>query len=116
MKNTLAVLLLLSLPSFAKTHESTIPAPCARVWSAVKDVLINSGKYRVESIDNEDMLASYGMGGWVAGTRTNSVVLKPQGTDACDMEIQTRYSGVAHNDAGDFRKRVEESLANEHVH
>jgi hypothetical protein len=27
------------------------------------------------------------------------------------MQIQTAYSGLANNDAGDFKKRVDESLA-----
>jgi hypothetical protein len=38
------------------------------------------------------------------------VVLNTKG-DTCEMSIQTAYSGLDHNDAGDFKKRADESLA-----
>ena len=31
--------------------------------------------------------------------------------DTCEMQVQTAYSGLAHNDEGDFKKRMDESLA-----
>ena len=48
--------------------------------------------------------------GTLGGKRINSVVLNGKG-DTCEMQVQTAYSGLAHNDAGDFKKRVDESLA-----
>jgi len=37
-------------------------------------------------------------------------VLNAKG-DTCEMQVQTAYSGLIHNDEGDFKKRVDESLA-----
>jgi hypothetical protein len=42
--------------------------------------------------------------------RPNTVSLSPQGT-GCEMEVQSNYSGFEHNDAGNFTKCVNESLA-----
>jgi hypothetical protein len=40
----------------------------------------------------------------------NSVTLLPIGT-TCEMSVVSMYSGLSHNDQGDFKKRVDESLA-----
>jgi hypothetical protein len=112
MRNELisvAVILMFVLPSFAKTHNDDFEQPCSEVWAAVKTVVRHSGKYRVVSIDDTEMLASYNIGGWVAGNRINSVSLAEK-NGGCLMETQTAYSGLVHNDAGDFKKRVEEEL------
>ena len=42
--------------------------------------------------------------------RTNRVTLVPQGT-GCEMQVVSNYSGWEHNDRGDSKKRVDESLA-----
>jgi hypothetical protein len=112
MKRIVGVTLLLLLtgaPGFAKTHTETYPVPCSVLWAAVKDTLRNSGKYGIIGIDNTEMTASFNIGGTLGGKRINSAVLTPKG-DTCEMQIQTAYSGLAHNDAGDFKKRVDESL------
>jgi len=80
------------------------------LWPAVKDVLRNSGKYGIIGIDNTEMTASFNIGGTLGGKRINSVVLNTKG-DGCEMQIQTAASGLIHNDEGDFKKRVDESLA-----
>jgi len=46
----------------------------------------------------------------LGGKRTNSVVLNRRGDTTCEMQTQTAFSGLAHNDAGAFKKRVEKSL------
>jgi hypothetical protein len=56
------------------------------------------------------MTASYNIGGNLTGKRINTVLLNAQG-DSCEMQIQTAFSGLGNNDAGDFKKRVDESLA-----
>lgn len=56
------------------------------------------------------MTASYNIGGTLAGKRINSLVLNPQGSNGCELQTQTAFSGLAHN-AADFMKRVGESLA-----
>lgn len=97
-------------PSFAKTHKEVYPVTCAVLWPAVKDTLRNSGKYGILGIDGTEMTASFVIGGSLGGKRINSVVLNAKG-DSCEMQIQTAFSGLAHNDEGDFKKRVDASLA-----
>jgi len=108
------VVVLLSLtaagPAFAKTHKDVYTVQCSVLWPAVKDTLRNSGKYGIIGIDNTEMTASFNIGGTLAAKRTNSVVLNTK-PDGCEMQVQTAYSGFTNNDAGDFKKRVDESLA-----
>jgi hypothetical protein len=110
-KSAMAALMVLLVagPSFAKTHKENYTVPCATLWPAVKDTLRNSGKYGIISVDNEDLTASFNIGGTLTGKRINSVVLnaKPEG---CEMQVQTAFSGLANNDEGDFKKRVDASL------
>ncbi len=111
MKSFLTACLLLTLtaPAFAKTHKDIFNVPCTTLWPAVKDTLRNSGKYGIISITNDELTASYNIGGVLTGKRTNTVLLNSQG-DTCEMQIQTSYSGIVNNDAADFKKRVDESL------
>jgi hypothetical protein len=101
--------LIVAGPSFAKTHKENYSIPCATLWPAVKDTLRNSGKYGIIGIDSTEMTASYNMGGTLGAKRINSVVLNstPEG---CELQIQTAFSGLVNNDAGDFKKRVDASL------
>jgi hypothetical protein len=77
----------------------------------VKDTLRNSGKYGIIGIDNTELTASFNIGGTLTGKRINSVVLNAKGDAACEMQVQSAYSGLGNNDAGDFKKRVDASLA-----
>jgi hypothetical protein len=114
MKRIVLSLLLvtLSIPALASTHRDDFKVPCNELWRALKDTLRNSGKYGIIAIDNAEMTASYNMGGNLMAKRVNSAVLnnKDNGT-ACELQVQTAYSGAFTNDAGDLKKRVEESLA-----
>ena len=102
----------LSVPAFASTHKDTYNIPCGELWRAVKDTLKNSGKYGIIGIDNEEMTASYNMGGNLMAKRTNSAMLNSKDNGAsCELQVQTAYSGLGNNDAGDFKKRVDDSLA-----
>jgi hypothetical protein len=108
----LFLLLSFALPGFASTHKDVFNVPCNELWRAVKDTLRNSGKYGIIAIDNEEMTASYNMGGNLTAKRTNSAVLNSKDNGAsCELQVQTAYSGLVNNDAGDMKKRVEESLA-----
>ena len=107
----LFLLLCVSAPLFAKTHSDTFNVSCNELWPAVKDTLRNSGKYGIIGIDNSEMTASYNIGGYMGGKRTNSLVLNSKGDHSCEMQVQTVYSGMTHNDAGDLKERVEKSLA-----
>jgi hypothetical protein len=112
MRRLTAVILMLfivALPTFAKTHKDDYSVSCGTLWIAVKDTLRNSGKYGILSISDSEMTASFNIGG-AFGKRVNSVVLNGKG-DSCEMQIQSAYSGWQNNDAGDFKKRVDASLA-----
>lgn len=98
-------------PAFAKTHSDIYSVPCSALWPAVKDTLRNSGKYGIIGIDNTELTASFNIGGTLTGKRINSVVLNAKGDAACEMQVQSAYSGLGNNDAGDFKKRVDASLA-----
>ena len=114
MKRTVVTILLLltAIPALASTHKDVINVPCNELWRAVKDTLRNSGKYGIIAIDNAEMTASYNMGGNLMAKRVNSAVLNSKDNGAnCELQVQTAYSGIGNNDAGDFKKRVEASLA-----
>ncbi len=104
------MLLIAAVPSFSKTHKDVYSVSCGVLWPAVKDTLRNSGKYGILGIDNAEMTASFVIGGTLGGKRINSVVLNAKG-ETCELQVQTAYSGLVHDDAGDFKKRVDESLA-----
>jgi hypothetical protein len=105
------MLLLVAGPSFAKTHKEMYSVSCSALWPAVKDTLRNSGKYGILGIENSEMTASFVIGGTLTGKRINSVVLNAKGDSSCEMQVQTAFSGLVNNDEGDFKKRVDESLA-----
>ncbi len=117
MKNVIRLLLVVQLLivfvplAAAKTHKDVYPVSCDTLWRSVKDTVRNSGKYGIIAIDNMEMTASFNIGGNLTGKRTNSVVLNKQGDKSCEMQVQTAFSGLVNNDYGDFKKRVEESMA-----
>jgi hypothetical protein len=114
MKRLVILILLATFaaPAFAATHRDMYKVSCDELWRALKDTLKNSGKYGIIAIDNEEMTASYNMGGTLKEKRTNSAVLnRKENGKACELQIQSAYSGALSNDAGDLRKRVDESLA-----
>jgi hypothetical protein len=94
----------------AATHKDKYSMSCDVLWAAVKDTVRNSGKYGIIGIDNTEMSISYNIGGGLGGKRINSVVLNRLGPNECEMQTQTAFSGLAHNDYGDFKKRVQDSL------
>jgi hypothetical protein len=110
IKSVVAALLLLILaaPALANAHKDTYPVSCSELWPAVKDTL-HMSNYILIASDDTAMTASYTVGNSLR-QRTNSVALSAQGT-SCEMTVQSAYRGLAHDDAGDFKKRVDDSLA-----
>ena len=111
MRKAITVALLslaVAVPAFGKTHKDAFPVPCNQLWDAVQDTIKNSGNYTLVIADAAQMTASYNINGAIR-SRQNSVHLEAQGT-GCEMQVQTSYSGLAHDDAGDFKTRVEQSL------
>src|SRR5271157_6503168 len=106
-----------ALPAFGKTYKSTYPVPCSELWGAVKDTLSNPENYSVVSSDDTKMTAAHDVKHAahvnVSGAilqRTNHVTLVSKGA-GCEMQVGSNYSGWEHNDRGDFKTRVDESLA-----
>lgn len=112
------LVLVFALPAFGKTYKTTYPVACSQVWSAVKDTLSNPENYNVAETDDAQMTAKYDVKhsahvniSGAALQRQNKVKLVPEGT-GCQMQVVSNYSGWEHNDQGDFKKRVEEAMAN----
>lgn len=119
LRSVIVVLIsvIVALPAFGKTYKSTYPDNCAQLWPAVKDVLGNPTNYNVTASDDAKMTADYDPKHAahvnVSGAllqRKNHVTLVPKGT-GCEMQVVSNYSGWEHNDQGDFKSRVDESLA-----
>lgn len=112
--------LALSRPAFAagdKTYKNTYPVPCIDLWRAVKVALGNPDNYKDVQSDDDKMAADYNVKHsihWsIAGAINqgkNRVSLAPVGT-GCEMSVVSMYSGLSHNDQGDFKKRVDAALA-----
>ena len=81
-------------PRPQKPTRTITSCPCTTLWQAARDVVRNSGKYGIIGINDEEMTASYNIGGWLSGKRTNTVLLNPHG-DGCEMQIQTTYSRIS---------------------
>ncbi len=120
MMRSLAVALIaltIALPAFGKTHKDTYPMPCNELWPAVQDTLSNPDNYAIQNKNDALMTASYNVKHAAHVTitgaltqRTNQVTLVSKGT-GCEMQVISNYSGFEHNDSGDFKTRVDQSLA-----
>ena len=126
MKMRLAVVvvamlaLTLALPAFGagdKTYKTTYPVPCSELWGAVKVALGNLDNYKDVQSDDDKMSADYNVKHSIhwsvigaVNQGKNKVSLAPIGTK-CEMSVVSMYSGLSHNDQGDFKKRVDEALA-----
>jgi hypothetical protein len=107
----------LALPAVGMTYKSNYPVACGELWAAVKDILSNPENYSVQTSDDTQMTAAYDVKHAahvnVSGAilqRTNHVKLVTKGT-GCELQVGSNYSGWEHNDRGDFKTRVDESLA-----
>ena len=113
----LALLAVFALPALGATHETTYSNPCSELWPAVKGAISNSENYKIVSTDDAKWTAFYdvkhkvhlSISGAVA-QKTNQVTLMTQGT-GCQMQVNSSFSGLTHDDQGDFVKRVNDALA-----
>jgi len=108
---------ILALPAFGATYKNSYPESCSELWPAVKDVLSNPNNYNVTKTDDAKMHADYDVKHAahvnISGAllqRKNHVTLVPK-DNGCEMQVVSNYSGWEHNDQGDFKSRVDESLA-----
>jgi hypothetical protein len=109
--------LALALPALGETYKDTYQVPCGDLWPAVKDALSNPANYTVVKNDDGKMTSTYKVKHEIHVTitetflqRNNKVTLVPKGT-SCEMQTVSNYSGVEHDDRGDFKKRVDAALA-----
>ena len=110
----------LALPALGagnKTYKTTYPVSCGEVWGAVKAALGNPDNYKDVQSDEDKMTAEYNVKHSIhwsvigaVNQGKNHVSLLPIGS-TCEMSVVSMYSGLSHNDQGDFKKRVDESLA-----
>ena len=108
--------LVFPLPTSAVTYKTEYPIACSALWPAVKDTLSNKTNYQIKKIDDSKMTASYKVNHAIHITITelftqtvNKVTLVTQGT-GCEMQDASNYSGIEHDDEGDFKTRVNASL------
>lgn len=100
-----------------ETYKDTYQVPCSDLWPAVKDALSNPANYTIVKNDDGKMTSTFKVKHQIHVTitetllqRNNKATLVSKGT-SCEMQNVSNYSGVEHDDRGDFKKRVDESLA-----
>jgi hypothetical protein len=99
----LSLLLVLSVPAFAKPY----PLPCTDLWSGVTDALGNTGNYKIVASDGVQMRASFiVIGALYPGI--NAVFLKSR-DNGCDLQIKMGFTG--NDDESALRSRVNRALA-----
>lgn len=105
----LIVVLLLSAFVFAKPKPATrtFAAPCPDVWEATKTAVENH--YDVLNLDDQKMAGSFTTGSVWSGVRPLAFSLNGS-ESSCTVSITGHYSGLIHNDKGDFFKRIQEAL------
>lgn len=102
-------LVLAAMPALGKTHNDTYQGSCSELWNAVQDTIKNGGYYTLVLADPNHMTIAFNISGAIH-SRTISTHLEPQGS-GCEMQTQTAFSGLMQNDAGDFKSRIDKSLA-----
>lgn len=117
MTRTLAALfliLLLAIPSFAKTKEmhavkGVYPVSCDDLWSAVKETLHDHDNYGLGGVNDLDLRASFVVIGdlWV---QTDRVALVQKGS-GCEMRTDIFDMGAENTNYRQFRTRVQRVLA-----
>jgi len=113
--------LVFALPALGQsaTYHYSYPDPCNLVWSAVKAALNHPDLYNVKKTDDKKLDADYQPKHQVhfevsaiIFQRENHARLSAKGT-GCEMDVVSSFSGLEHDDQGDFKKRVDAALAKE---
>lgn len=108
----LTPVILLSIVSscFAKEHSRTFPQSCAVVKQTVRS-LPKYSPYRIVGTDEKAGTITLTTGGSWTGRRLLPIKFKGNG-GSCVVTVDTVYSGLIHNDAGDLLKRIGKQLPN----
>jgi hypothetical protein len=101
--------LLLSTLAWAKPKPATrtYAAPCSKVWDAAKTVVQEN--YDVLNLNDQTQSGSFTTGSAWTGVRPLAFSLSGTG-DSCTVSVTGHFSGLIHNDKGDFFKRIQEIL------
>ena len=103
------VLLLLAAPCLAKEHKQTYSQPCKVVWDTVMS-LPKHYQYKLvgSSQEGKTITLMAGKSNWT-GQRLLPMTLE-EGENSCTVTVETRFSGLAHNDAKDLLERISKEL------
>src|SRR5436309_1788714 len=114
MKTKTAILvatmaLLLQAVAFAKPKPKiqTYPVACSMAWEAAKTAV--QEHYDVLNLNDQTQSGSFTTGSIWSGVRPVAFSLSGTG-ETCTVSVTGHYSGLIHNDKGDFFKRIQEIL------
>jgi hypothetical protein len=101
--------LVLGTTSFAKPNPTNkaFGRSCAQVWKSAKAVVRNH--YDVLSLNDQEQAGSFTTGSAWSGVRPIAFALNGSG-DTCVISVTGHFSGLIHNDKGDFFQRVQNDL------
>lgn len=108
----LTPLILLSVvsPCSAKEHSRTFPQSCKVVKQTVRNLPKHS-PYKLIGSDDKTNTITLATGGSWTGRRMLPLRFEERGS-ACLVSVNTVFSGLIHNDAGDLLKRIAKQLRN----
>jgi hypothetical protein len=111
MKRLLFIMgmLLICTLSWAKPKPATktYTAACPKVWEATKVVV--QGNYDVLSLNDQAQTGSFTTGSAWTGVRPLTFTLSAN-AETCTVSVTGHFSGLIHNDKGDFFKRIQDTL------
>jgi hypothetical protein len=105
-----ALMFVFAVPAFAGTQRRFYSVSCEELWPAVKDALLNSGRFTAEGIDDGAMMADFCIGKTYDTRHANTVFLTPQAS-GCELKLKTTLSSFFVDDADLLKAQVDNSLA-----
>lgn len=102
------VVFLLPIPASAKPH-NVFPVSCDVLWTAVKDTLNNPNDYRVLSMSDSEMKASFIVVGELKPYTDRVILSAAEG--GCAMKLTMSQIGPDNSDERVFRKQFGKRLA-----
>jgi len=102
-------LFVLSVPAMSKPKPATrtFNAACAEVWKATKTTV--KDHYDVLSLNDQEQSGSFTTGSAWTGVRPIAFSLSGTG-NTCVVSVTGHFSGLIHNDKGDFFNRIGDVL------
>jgi PDZ domain len=105
------VLLALAVPAWAKPRKAeSFDVACPILWQAVADVLHNSGKYEIQTIDEAGQTASYQLGSGRIETVSIAPTTRTRSGNGCQISLDTPSAWNYNSDVFDLDVRVEQAV------